>query len=213
VDNINLLDALRYGVIGLSAILAILAYVLLSSEQKRDKPRENILSSIKLFMLFSALLTLVGFGSEAIKPRSSTTGVESFEAISQKTKLETLLVFTSGLSKSESSLKPIDKLDKISASQKTFYVYAKIYGLDNESHVAQIKLYDGNRDILKSGQKTIEKVEGKPRGYYYLILEHNPKLGIERPGVWTAEVYIDGQLIKSSELEVEYTSETPSNSS
>lgn len=59
----NIADILQYGVIGLGFLLAVLAYRLLSSEQRVKIPRKKMLYSIYVFMLFSVTLCVIGFYS------------------------------------------------------------------------------------------------------------------------------------------------------
>jgi hypothetical protein len=64
---VRLLEALQYGMIGFGAILAILAYVLLYREQRKNPPRSKMLQAIYVFMGFAIVLALVGFASEYIE--------------------------------------------------------------------------------------------------------------------------------------------------
>jgi hypothetical protein len=56
------LDFLKYGAIGVSLALAILSYRLLSKEQDKAEVRTPILTTIKLYFLFSLFLSMF-FGS------------------------------------------------------------------------------------------------------------------------------------------------------
>jgi len=56
----NLFDALKYGLIGLGAILAVLCFFLLNKEQSKARPRKKILTSIYIFMGFSCLILVLG---------------------------------------------------------------------------------------------------------------------------------------------------------
>ncbi|UFW82990.1 hypothetical protein BjapCC829_23685 [Bradyrhizobium barranii] len=72
---------LGYGISGLGLALAILAYMLLSAEQKITKPRRQMITAIYVFMSFSLILTGVGLTfelkrlayEEQAKEGSSTT--------------------------------------------------------------------------------------------------------------------------------------------
>ncbi len=70
----NTYEILGYGVIGLGFLLAFLAYLLLSREQKREKTRKNMVKAIYTFMGFSILLCVIGFGSEKIKSGGPSNG-------------------------------------------------------------------------------------------------------------------------------------------
>ena len=56
----NVISILRLGVIGLGFLLAVLAYLRLAQEQKRNPPRQSVLDTIKWFMGFSVALCLIG---------------------------------------------------------------------------------------------------------------------------------------------------------
>lgn len=60
----NLVNLLTYGAIGLGLALAILAYLLLRTEQRVDRPRKQIITAIYGFMFFSFFLCSAGFMSE-----------------------------------------------------------------------------------------------------------------------------------------------------
>jgi hypothetical protein len=57
-------EILKYGIIGLGAILAFLAYLLLTQEQRKPKPRRQILTATYVFMSFSLLLIGLGVFSD-----------------------------------------------------------------------------------------------------------------------------------------------------
>ena len=58
--DLNVVSILQMGVTGLGFLLALLAYWLLSKEQRQDKPRSSILQSVRVFMAFSFSLCLIG---------------------------------------------------------------------------------------------------------------------------------------------------------
>jgi len=60
-------EILGYGAIGFSWALAGLAYKLLSNEQSKQKPRNNMISSIYIFMFMSFMLSVIGFSFELTK--------------------------------------------------------------------------------------------------------------------------------------------------
>jgi hypothetical protein len=62
---------LSYGVVGLGFLLALLAYRLLGREQQKELPNRSILVAIHVFMIFSAVLCVIGLGSEYLKDRTS----------------------------------------------------------------------------------------------------------------------------------------------
>lgn len=64
---LELTDALKYGLIGLGAILAILSFYLILKEQNKETPRKQILNSVYVFMGFSLVLLLVGLVGETQK--------------------------------------------------------------------------------------------------------------------------------------------------
>lgn len=60
----EVLAILQIGVIGLGFLLAVLAYNLLTKEQKQNTPRSDILKSIYVFMSFSVVLCVIGIVSQ-----------------------------------------------------------------------------------------------------------------------------------------------------
>jgi hypothetical protein len=58
------LSALKYGTIGLCAILTFLAFQLLSREQRTNKPRPEIIRLIQLFMILAVISMAFGLCSQ-----------------------------------------------------------------------------------------------------------------------------------------------------
>ena len=58
---------LSYGAIGLGLALAVLAFLLLTAEQKVAKPRKQIIKATYIFMIFSLFLSGAGFSLEIYK--------------------------------------------------------------------------------------------------------------------------------------------------
>jgi hypothetical protein len=67
VKVLELTEALKYGLIGLGAILAILSFFLITKEQNKPEPRKQILNSVYMFMGFSVVLLLMGLVGETQK--------------------------------------------------------------------------------------------------------------------------------------------------
>jgi hypothetical protein len=63
-EEISVVEILQIGVIGLGFLLAVLAYNLLTKEQKQNTPRSDILKSIYIFMSFSVVLCIIGIVSQ-----------------------------------------------------------------------------------------------------------------------------------------------------
>ncbi len=65
---IDIPEILKFGIIGLGAIMAVLAFWLLKGEQSKTQPRKLMIKSIYFFMVFSFLLVLLGlFTPENVK--------------------------------------------------------------------------------------------------------------------------------------------------
>lgn len=64
-EDMNVVQILQIGVIGLGFLLAVLSYHLLTKEQKQDAPRSVIIKSIYVFMFFSVVLCVIGMFSQA----------------------------------------------------------------------------------------------------------------------------------------------------
>ena len=69
--NMDVLKILQIGVVGLGFLLAVLAYHLLTKEQKQDTPRQDILKSIYVFMSFSIVLCIIGVASQVIDQKKA----------------------------------------------------------------------------------------------------------------------------------------------
>lgn len=76
---------LAYGAIGLGLALAILAYKLLSQEQKLRAPRKQIVRAIYVFMAFALTLSAGGFVGEYLKSDASAIGTVRTQ-LDEKTK-------------------------------------------------------------------------------------------------------------------------------
>jgi hypothetical protein len=74
---------LSYGAIGLGFLLAFMAYLLLSGEQKRAQPRQSIIRAIYSFMIFAFALAFLGFANEFAKNYSVNQGDSSRYNFSQ----------------------------------------------------------------------------------------------------------------------------------
>jgi hypothetical protein len=57
-------EILKYGIIGLGALLAILTYFLISKEQNNNRERPKLISTIYIFMIFSLTLIVIGAFTE-----------------------------------------------------------------------------------------------------------------------------------------------------
>ncbi len=66
-ENLDIPEILKFGVIGLGFLLALLSFYLLRIEQKKDEHDKIVINSIRLFMLFSIIVLLIGLFSEFIK--------------------------------------------------------------------------------------------------------------------------------------------------
>lgn len=80
--DLNVVDILQIGVIGLGFLLAVLAYHLLTKEQKQDAPRSDILKSIYVFMSFSVVLCVIGIVSQSIEKTWESNASEKETIIS-----------------------------------------------------------------------------------------------------------------------------------
>lgn len=66
MQNLDVVQILGLGVIGLGFLLALLAYWLLRQEQARENPNPAVLRAIYLFMGFSIVLCLIGIVSQYV---------------------------------------------------------------------------------------------------------------------------------------------------
>jgi len=87
MNNINPIEILGFGVIGLGFLFAYFAYKIINREQARDTIRKNMLQALYAFMFFSLLLCLIGFGSEILNENGSTTNEDCQACDTEKEKL------------------------------------------------------------------------------------------------------------------------------
>jgi hypothetical protein len=71
---------LNDGTIGLSFLLALLAYFLLQREQRAPKARDSALKSIKEFMIFAVAVACLGLAGEIARPRFASKPANQFYA-------------------------------------------------------------------------------------------------------------------------------------
>lgn len=90
LTNMDVLKILQIGVVGLGFLLAVLAYLLLTKEQKQDTPRTDILKSIYVFMSFSVVLCIIGGVSQVIDMDKSDRHPAP-ESVSPETKKDQIL--------------------------------------------------------------------------------------------------------------------------
>ena len=65
--SLNIPEILKYGIIGLGALLGILAYFLITKEQNSSNERPKLITSIYVFMFFSIVLIVIGAVTETQK--------------------------------------------------------------------------------------------------------------------------------------------------
>jgi hypothetical protein len=85
MTNIDVPQILSYGVIGFGFLLAVLAYQLLTREQKKTAPAHSILIAIYVFMAFSIALCLIGLVADqhkSIRDDQPAAVAESYVALS-----------------------------------------------------------------------------------------------------------------------------------
>jgi hypothetical protein len=88
INNVDALEILKIGVIGLGFLLALLAFFLLRNEQNKAQARPSILSVVKLFMAFSLVLCLIGLFAELFpEANSSKQHVASLEKENERLKV------------------------------------------------------------------------------------------------------------------------------
>lgn len=79
MENLNVLEILKLGAIGLGFLLALLSYRLLVKEQSQTKPREAILNAVRTYMIFAITLVLIASIGEFVNPnKSSRVTVDDF---------------------------------------------------------------------------------------------------------------------------------------
>lgn len=75
--------ALKYGLIGLGFLLALLAFLLLQNEQRRDPPRNIMFRQIYLFMAFALCVMVIGIFAQlktiTFNPKAGTDVDAAYE--------------------------------------------------------------------------------------------------------------------------------------
>lgn len=69
LKDLNVVEILKVGAIGLGFLLALMAYNIIKKEQEKDKPNTKVLSSARGFMVFSIVMMLLGIFAEFIKAK------------------------------------------------------------------------------------------------------------------------------------------------
>lgn len=82
--NLNILEILEKGLIGIAFLLAVLAYILLFREQKRDNPDKSMLKSIQSYTHFLYYLILVCLISQILSYLTQTDEKVSHTNIVEK---------------------------------------------------------------------------------------------------------------------------------
>ena len=73
MENLNVLEILKLGAIGLGFLLALLSYRLLVKEQSQTEPRESILKAVRTYMIFALTLVLIASIGEFVNPKKTST--------------------------------------------------------------------------------------------------------------------------------------------
>ncbi|USG60688.1 hypothetical protein NBZ79_16095 [Sneathiella marina] len=70
-ENLEFTEILKLGFVGIAFLLAVLAFLLLRTEQGKDSPRPRMITSIYVFMAFSLILAGAALFLEARKTDTS----------------------------------------------------------------------------------------------------------------------------------------------
>jgi hypothetical protein len=180
----NVVDILQAGVIGLGFLLALLAYHLLTKEQKQETPRSGIINSIYVFMFFSVVLCVIGIFSQTYQSKNDQTNNKT---IQQET--------------------PLPETPEL----KTLFSYFVYILGEDDNHLCDISEFNYSEKVIDTDKILINgKIHGKlmvdnryidfdhlAYGYknpYYLKISHDKGVGfLERnrgdyQGYWIAEV-------------------------
>lgn len=66
MENFNIVEILKLGLPGLVFLLSLFSFKLLSKEQEKSVPNENMLCSIKIFMLVNVFLSIMTISAPLI---------------------------------------------------------------------------------------------------------------------------------------------------
>lgn len=158
--GLDIVEILQIGVIGLGFLLALLAYHLLTKEQKQKVPRTNILRSIYVFMFFSIALCLIGVFSQArtfYTPNRQNGPSTQPDKISKSKELQTLHIDLNSANNSLRDAKEqLNQLrgeyDKIATEKEEFL------GANKQLTIINQQLIDSERKVTEL-QQQIDKVQ------------------------------------------------------
>jgi hypothetical protein len=181
--ELNVVQILQIGVIGLGFLLAVLAYNLLTKEQKQSKPRADILKSVYVFMSFSVVLCIIGIISQLFDSNSGNTTRSTSEPNSilynyfPYTSSDNPLFCNNGVF--QYSEQEIDDVD-------TNYIQgdstATLMGMDNRSIAINVPTHGfKNPYFLKMAFPTsVAFLENKNRVYQgYVFVEYDVEAGLQ----------------------------------
>ena len=179
--NMDVLKILQIGVIGLGFLLAVLAYHLLTKEQKQDTPRSDILKSIYVFMSFSVVLCVIGIVSQVIDMNK-----ESHPLPSTSSPLE-----TKGKHILYNYFVYSDDAQDIQLCNISEYVYSE-KSIDTENMSIEGKIT--GKKTMDNNLKDFEHLAFGNKNKYYLKIIHDDgvafleRKGEDYSGYWIGEV-------------------------
>lgn len=97
--SLELPEILKYGIIGLGALLGVLTYFIISKEQSSKQERPKLITTIYVFMAFSIALILIGAFTETQKKtyessKSRIASDSTINILSQATKTDNFFLGT-----------------------------------------------------------------------------------------------------------------------
>jgi hypothetical protein len=85
MTNVDVVQILQIGVIGLGFLLALLAFWLLRNEQHKQEPNSQILKNVSIFMFFSMVLCVIGLAAQLLpETHFDKQRIVELEGINQK---------------------------------------------------------------------------------------------------------------------------------
>ena len=109
--------------------------------------------------------------------------------------LRTRVVFTDGLSEHND---PVNELHRIPISDAPLYVHVGWLDIPPGEHGYKLEIYDGAGELVNVQRMRFENTEASWNTFSW----YRPKPGVDAPGTWRFEIFLDGARVVSSELEI-----------
>ncbi len=186
-NDISVVKVLQIGVIGLGFLLAVLAYNLLTKEQKQSNPRSDILKSVYVFMSFSVVLCIIGIISQLFDIKDGNTNLSPARSSPDKTNvLYNYFPYSSSDSTRFCNNGELQYSVQETNDIDTNYIQGKstatLIGMGNKSIAVDVPTngYKNPYYLKLALPKSVAFLENKNRAYQgYVLVEYNEESGLQ----------------------------------